>query len=144
MQAAARTLGLRLLLFNVTTDSEIEAAFATLVERLAGAVLVSGSVQLVPRTDKITSLAGRYALPTMFVYGSAVREGGLLSYGLVVSESIRLAGVYAGRILKGEKPADLPVEQTVKIELTLNLKTAKALGLTIPETLLATADEVIQ
>jgi len=101
VQSAARTLGLRLLLFNVTTDSEIEAAFATLVERLAGAVLVSGSVQLVPRTDKITSLAGRYALPTMFVYGSAVREGGLLSYGLIVSEIIRLAGTYTGSGIGG-------------------------------------------
>jgi putative ABC transport system substrate-binding protein len=144
VQSAARTLGLRLLLFNVTTDSEIEAAFATLVERLAGAVLVSGSVQLVPRTDKIISLAGRYALPTMFVYGSAVREGGLLSYGLVVSEIIRLAGAYTGRILKGEKPADLPVQQATRFEFVINLKTARALRLEIPPLLLALADEVIE
>ena len=124
VQSAARTLGLRLLLFNVTTDSEIEAAFATLVERQAGAVLVSGSVQLVPRTDKIISLAGRYALPTMFVYDSGVREGGLLSYGPVVSEIIRLAGTYTGRILKGEKPADL--RQIASRSSSMSSKTAKA------------------
>ena len=144
VQSAARTLGLRLLLFNVTTDSEIEAAFATLVERLAGAVLVSGSVQLVPRTDKIISLAGRYALPTMFVYDFGVRERGLSSYGPVVSEIIRLAGAYTGRILKGEKPADLPVQLPTRFELIINLKTARALGLEIPPLLVALADEVIE
>jgi putative ABC transport system substrate-binding protein len=106
VQSAARTLGLHLLLFNATTESEIAAAFATLVERQVGAVLVGGTV---PRGDQIISLAAHYALPAMFVYGDVAREGGLLSYGPVVSESIRVAGAYTGRILKGEKPADLPV-----------------------------------
>jgi putative ABC transport system substrate-binding protein len=143
-QSAARTLGLRLLPFNVTTDSEIAAAFAALVERQAGAVLVSGSVQLSPRTDQIMSLAARYALPTMFVYGSAALEGGLLSYGPVVSEGVRVAGAYTGRILKGEKPADLPPQQTTRFEFVINLKTARALRLEIPPLLLALADEVIE
>ena len=144
VQSSARTLGVRLLFFNVTTNSEIEAAFATLVERQAGAVLVSGSVPLVPRTNEIISLAGRYAIPAMFVYGSAVREGGLLSYGLVVSESIRLAGAYTGRILKGEKPTDLPVQLATRFEFVINLKTAKALRLEVPPLLFALADEVIE
>ena len=100
VQSAARTLGLRLLLFNATTESEIAAAFATLVERQAGAVLLGGSVQLDSRTDQIISLTARHALPTMFYYGSAVREGGLLSYGPLLSESLRLAGAYTGRILR--------------------------------------------
>jgi putative ABC transport system substrate-binding protein len=143
VQSAARTLGLRLLLSNATTESEIAAAFATFVERQAGAVLVSGSVQLVPKTDQIISLATRYALPTMFVYGEA-REGGLLSYGPVVSEIVRQAGSYTGRILKGEKPADLPVMQSTRFEFIINLKTARALRLEIPPLLLALADEVIE
>jgi putative ABC transport system substrate-binding protein len=144
VQSAARTLGLRLLLSNATTESEIAAAFATLVERQAGAVFVGGSVQLIPRYDQIISLATRYALPTMFVYGLAVRQGGLLSYGAVVSEYERLAGVYTGRILKGEKPADLPVQLSTRFEFIINLKTARALRLEIPPLLLALADEVIE
>jgi putative ABC transport system substrate-binding protein len=143
VQSAARTLGLRLLLSNATTDSEIAAAFATLVERQAGAVLGGGSVQLIPRYDQIISLAARYALPTMFVYGNA-REGGLLSYGAVLSEDVRLAGAYTGRILKGEKPADLPVQLSTRFEFIINLKTARAIRLEIPPLLLALADEVIE
>ena len=144
MESAARTLGLRLLLFNATTESEIAAAFATLVERQARAVLLSGSVQLDSRTDQIISLAARYALPTMFYYGSAVREGGLLSYGPILSESLRVIGAYTGRVLKGEKPADLPVQLQTRFEFVINLKTARALRLEIPPLLLALADEVIE
>jgi len=144
VQSAARTLGLRFLLFNATTESEIAAAFATLVERQAGAVLLGGSVQLDSRTDQIISLAARYALPTMFYYGSAVREGGLLSYGPLLSESLRVIGAYTGRILKGEKPADLPVQLQTRFEFVINLKTARALRLEIPPLLLALADEVIE
>jgi putative ABC transport system substrate-binding protein len=144
VQSAARTLGLRLLVFNVTTDSENVAAFTTLVERQAGAVLVGGSALLVPRYDQIMSLAARYALPTMFVYGDAARQGGLLSYGPVVSEYVRLAGAYTGRILKGEKPADLPVQLQTRFEFIINLKTARAIRLEIPPLLLALADEVIE
>jgi putative ABC transport system substrate-binding protein len=144
VQSAARTLGLRLLLFNATTESEIAAAFATLVERQAGAVLLGGSVQLDSKTDQIISLAARHALPTMFYYGSAVREGGLLSYGHLLGESFRVVGAYTGRILKGEKPADLPVQLATRFEFVINLKTARALKLEIPPLLLALADEVIE
>jgi putative ABC transport system substrate-binding protein len=151
VQSAARTLGLRLLLSNATTDGEIAAAFATIVERQAGAVLVGGSVQLVPRTEQIISLAARYRLPAMFVYNDNAREdndnareGGLLSYGPVVSESIRQAGAYTGRILKGEKLTDLPVQLSTRFHFIINLKTARGLGLEIPPLLLALADEVIE
>ena len=144
VQSAARALGLRLLLFNVTAESEIAAAFATLVERKAGAVLLSAHAQLQPMIDQIISLAAQYELPTMFFYGSAAREGGLLSYGSVVSEAYRAAGAYTGRILKGEKPADLPVQQATRFEFIINLRTARALRLEIPPLLLALADEVIE
>jgi len=144
VQSAARALGLRLLLLNVATDSEVAAAFATLVERQAGAVLVAGTGQLIPRTDQIISLAARYALPTMFAYGFAVQEGGLSSYGPVLIESIRQAGVYTGRILKGEKPADLPVQLATRFAFVINLKTARALNLEIPPLIRALADVVIE
>jgi putative ABC transport system substrate-binding protein len=144
LQSAARTLGLRLLLLNATTESEIAAAFATLVERGAGAVLLTAHVQLVPRYDQIISLAARNALPTMFYRGSAVREGGLSTYGADDNEPFRLAGAYTGRILKGEKPADLPVQLSTRFEFIINLKTARALRLEIPPLLLALADEVIE
>jgi putative ABC transport system substrate-binding protein len=144
VQSAANTLGLRLLSFNVATESEVAAAFATLVERQAGAILVGITVQLVPRYDQIKSLAARYALPAMFGRASTVREGGLLSYGPVLSETLRQAGAYTGRILKGEKPADLPVQLPTRFEFVINLKTARTLRLEIPPTLLALADEVIE
>jgi putative ABC transport system substrate-binding protein len=144
VQSAARTLGLHLLLSNATTESEIVAAFATLVERQAGAVLVGGSAQLVPRSDQIISLAARYTLPTMFVFGGLARRGGLLSYGYLGSEAGRLMGAYTGRILKGEKPADLPVQVATRFEFIINLKTARALRLEVPPLLLALADEVIE
>ena len=144
VQTAALALGLRLLLFNVTTDSEIAAAFATLIEQQAGAVLLSGSVPLGSRTDRIISLAAPYTLPTMFVVGRAARAGGLSSYGPVLSESIRQAGVYTGRILKGEKPADLPVQLATRFEFVINLKTARELKLEIPPLVRALADEVIE
>ena len=144
VQSAANTLGLRLLHFNVVTESEVAAAFTTLVEQQAGAILVGISVQLVPRHGQIISLAARYALPAMFSRASTVREGGLLSYGPVLSEIPRLAGAYTGRILKGEKPGDLPVVQPTKFEFAINLKTARTLGLTVPPTLLAIADEIIE
>jgi putative ABC transport system substrate-binding protein len=144
VQSAAHTLGLRLLLFNATTESEIAAAFATLVERGAGAVLLTAHIQLTPRIGQIISLAVRNALPTMFYRGSAARQGGLSSYGPVLNENYRLAGAYTGRILKGEKPADLPVQLATRFEFVINLKTAKALRLEIPPLLLALADEVIE
>jgi putative tryptophan/tyrosine transport system substrate-binding protein len=144
MQSAARTLGLRLLVFNVTADTEIAPVFATLVEHQAGAILMGGSAIAFGRRDQIVSLAARFALPTMFWSSLGAREGALLSYGPDTAENFRQAGLYTGRILKGEKPADLPVVQPTKFQLVINLKTAKSLGLTIPPTLLALADEVIE
>jgi putative ABC transport system substrate-binding protein len=146
VQSAARTLGLRLLVFNVTPDTEIAPIFATLVEHQAGAIMVGVQVSEVAsaRRHQIVSLAARFALPTMFWSSLDAREGALLSYGPDDIETYRQMGTYTGRILKGEKPADLPVVRPTKFEFVINLKTAKALGLTIPPNLLALADEVIE
>jgi putative tryptophan/tyrosine transport system substrate-binding protein len=143
-QTAAGVLGVRLLTLVGATESEIAAAFATILEQRAGALLISSGAFSPAAIDQVQSLARRYAVPTLFFTRDRVVSGGLASYGTPASEVIRQVGIYTGRILKGEKPADLPVVQPTKIEFVINLKTAKALGLTIPETLLATADEVIQ
>ena len=144
LQAAARTLGLQFLVANARTDGDLETAFATFAQRRVGAVLVGNSALFNRRTEQLAALAARYALPAIFPFREFVLAGGLMSYGASLGYVWRQTGVYTGRVLKGEKPADLPVQQITKIDLVINLKTAKALGLTIPETLLATADEVIQ
>jgi putative tryptophan/tyrosine transport system substrate-binding protein len=141
LQAAARTLGLQLIVVNAETDSDQETAFATFSQQHVGAVLVGANTW---RIEKLAALAAHHALPAIFPFREYALAGGLMSYGGSIGYFYHQAGIYTGRVLKGEKPADLPVEQATKIELTLNLKTAKTLGLTIPETLLATADEVIQ
>jgi putative ABC transport system substrate-binding protein len=144
LQAAARTMGLQLTVAYAGTDSDLETAFATLSQQHVGAVLVTNSTFLGRRTEQLAALPARYALPAIFVVREFVLAGGLISYGSSTDYSYHQVGIYTGRILKGDKPADLPVQQATKLELVINLKTAKALGLTIPETLLATADEVIQ
>jgi putative ABC transport system substrate-binding protein len=144
MQSAASVLGLRLLVLPAVSESDVAAAFATIVEQHAGALMASSGVLPLAKRDQILSFAARYAIPTMFIDREAVERGALASYGPSVVEVLRQAGGYTGRILKGAKPADLPIVQPDKFEFVINLKTAKALGLTIPETLLATADEVIQ
>jgi putative tryptophan/tyrosine transport system substrate-binding protein len=145
MQSAARILGVRLLVLSAATESEVAAAFATVVEQHAGALVVSATAFAPAVYEKIISLAGRFAVPTLLFSNRAfVTAGALASYGVPINESYRQMGVYTGRILKGEKPGDLPIMLPTKFELVINLKTAKALGLTIPETLLAIADEVIQ
>jgi putative ABC transport system substrate-binding protein len=144
LQAAARTLRLQLAVVNARTDGDLETAFATFSQQHVGAVLVGVSNVYSQRTEQLAALAARHALPAIYSWREFVLDGGLMSYGTSLGRMMHQAGTYTGRILKGEKPADLPVEQASKPELVINLKTAKALGLTIPETLLATADEVIQ
>jgi putative tryptophan/tyrosine transport system substrate-binding protein len=144
LQTAARTLRLQLVLANARTDSDLEPAFATFSQQRVGAVLVSISAFYISRREQLAALAARHALPAIFPYREHALAGGLISYGINLDYIWHQIGILTARILNGEKPANLPVEQSVKFELTLNLKTAKALGLTIPETLLATADEVIQ
>jgi putative ABC transport system substrate-binding protein len=143
-QSAARALSVRLLLVNAMTESDIAGAFANAVQQHAGALLVGGETLFVAQMPQILSLANRYALPTMFFHSKAVAAGALASYGTDPSEGYRQIGGYTGRILKGEKPADLPVVQSTKFELAINLKTAKALGISVPLPLLGLADEVIE
>jgi putative tryptophan/tyrosine transport system substrate-binding protein len=143
-QAAAHTLGVRLLTLSATTPSGIEAAFESLIHQQARGLLISGDPFFVSRRDQFVALAAAHRVPAIYDRKEAVAGGGLMSYGASLADAYHQVGTYAGRILKGEKPADFPVQQSVKIELAINLKTANALGLTIPETLLATADEVIQ
>jgi len=142
--AAAPVVGLKIQILKATTDREIDAAFASLVQARIGALLVGGDLFFANRIEQITALAARHAIPTMYLTREFVVAGGLISYGISLTEDYRQVGLYTGRILKGEKPADLPVIQATKLELVINLKTAKALGLQIPDRLLALADEVIE
>jgi putative ABC transport system substrate-binding protein len=144
LQSAARALGVRLLLLAASSKTDIAAAFAILVEQKTGALLVGGAVPLANARDQIISLAARHSIPTMFYYASDVGAGGLISYGPDLPEYSRQAGIYTGRILKGEKPADLPVQRPTRFKLMINLNAARAIGLEIPPDLLAIADEVIE
>jgi putative ABC transport system substrate-binding protein len=144
LQAAARTLGLQLVVVYAGTDSDLETAFATFSQQRVGAVFVGNSSSYIRRKEQLAALAARHALPAIYPYRVYALAGGLMSYGGGDSDGVRIAGIYVGRILKGEKPSDLPVQQSIKVELVLNLKTAKALGLNVPQTLLVAADEVIE
>jgi putative ABC transport system substrate-binding protein len=143
-QVAARAHGVRLLIVNASRPSEIEAAFAELVQRQVDALHVSADGFLLTHLDQIVALAARYSVPTVYAFRQAITLGGLLSYGTDFPHAWRQAGVYTGRILKGEKPADLPVQQVTKMELIINLRTAKTLGLNVPNTLIGRADQVVE
>ena len=144
LAAVSRAKGVEVVVLDIKSEQDIDAAFATIMKQRIGALVVQNDAFLNSRHDQIIALAARHALPAVYAYREHTLAGGLISYGTNVNEMYRPAGVYIGRILKGAKPADLPVLQPTKFELVINLKTAKALGLTVPETLLATADEVIQ
>ena len=144
VQAAARTLGRQIEVFRASTDHEIETAFASFAQSRAGAVLVINDSFFNTRSAKIGALSLRHAVPTIYQNREFATAGGLMSYGASLANAYRLVGVYTGRILKGEKPADLPVQQQTKIDFIINLKAARVLGLTIPLPLLALADEVIE
>jgi putative ABC transport system substrate-binding protein len=144
VQAAARAIGRQILVLNASDERDIVTVFATLAEQQVGALLIDADALFVSRRDQLVALAARHSVPAIYDLRDFVAAGGLMSYGTSLADAYRLVGVYTGRILKGEKPADLPVQQAVKIELVINLKTAKALGLTFPITLLGRADEVIE
>ena len=144
-QIAAHNLGVHLLVLNASSQSEIDAAFITLVEQRADALLVTGEPLFFGTArDQLIALAARHAVPTIYQFRQLTEAGGLMSYGTSLADAQRISGVYAGRILRGERPADLPVQQSTKVELVVNLKTAEALGLSVPPTILALADEVIE
>jgi putative ABC transport system substrate-binding protein len=141
---AAGSLGLRLHLLRASTERELDAAFQSFTLLRAGALVIGIDAFFISRIKYIAALALRHAVPTIFQSREFVEAGGLMSYGGSSTDAYRQVGVYAGRILKGEKPADLPVHQSTKVELIINLKTAKALGLEVPPILLARADEIIE
>jgi putative tryptophan/tyrosine transport system substrate-binding protein len=144
LQAAAPTLGMQLHVLNASTERDLDAVFATLAQLRAAALVIGPNLFFIAHVEQLAALALRHAVPTIFQYRPFVVAGGLMSYGANETDNYRLVGIYAGRILKGEKPADLPVVQSAKVELIINLKTAKTLGLNIPNTLIGRADEVIE
>jgi putative tryptophan/tyrosine transport system substrate-binding protein len=144
LQEAARAIGQRLVTVNASSESELVVAFETVTRQQAKALLVGNDVFFNSRRDQVVALAARYAVPTMYFQREAVRAGGLISYGASIPDVYRNVGIYVSRILKGEKPSNLPVLQPTRVELVINLVTAKALGLDIPPTVVALADEVIE
>ena len=144
LQAAARVLGQELVVLPGSNERKIDSSFDTIAQRRTGALVVTADGFLFSRQDQIIALAARYTVPTMYPLSQYAAAGGLMSYGANLRDAFRQTGVYVGRILKGAKPADLPVLQPTKVEFVINLKTAKALGLTVPPTLVALTDQVLE
>ena len=144
LEGAARAIGAQLHMLRVSTDEEVELAFASIAQLHVPALIVAADAFLLTRRDKIVELAARHAVPGMYFFRDYVLAGGLMSYGTDLADAYQQIGIYAGRVLKGAKPADLPIMQPTKFELLINLKTAKTLGIEIPANLLARADEVIE
>jgi putative tryptophan/tyrosine transport system substrate-binding protein len=144
VQQAARAKGVQLSILEASTETEIDAAFASLIALAAGALVVPGDPFLSSRREKLVTLASRHAVPSIFAWREFAAAGGLISSGASLTSAFHLCGTYAGKILRGAKPADLPVQQATSIELVINLGTAKALGLTVPQSMLARADEVVE
>jgi putative ABC transport system substrate-binding protein len=144
LQAAAHTLGLQLQVLHASADSDFDVVFARLVQLGAGGLVIGGEPFFNSRSGQLGGLTARHAVPAVYQLRAFAAAGGLMSYGASLTDSYRLSGVYTGRILSGEKPGDLPIQQATKVELVINLKTATALGLAIPSTLLVSADEVIE
>jgi len=143
-QVAARALGQQILIVNASGERDFDTAFATLAQQRAGALLIAGNALFTGQRDRLVALAARFALPTIYPLREFVVAGGMMSYGGSLTDAYRQVGVYTGRILRGEKPADLPVTLPTKFEFVINLKTTKALGLTVPDKLLVAADEAIE
>jgi putative ABC transport system substrate-binding protein len=144
VEAAARVLGLQLIVLKASTEREIETAFATMAQKGGVALLVGVDPFFLERRDHIVALAARHSIPAIYPVREFAVAGGLLSYGSDFADSYRQAGIYAGRIVRGEKPADLPVQRSTKFEFVINFKTAKALGLSVPNSMQLLADEVIE
>jgi putative tryptophan/tyrosine transport system substrate-binding protein len=144
LQAAARSLGLEMHVLHASAEGDFDAAFATLIQLRAGALAIGTDPLFTSRLEQLAALTVRHAVPSVYQFREFTAAGGLMSYGGSLTDTFRAVGVYTGRILKGDKPADLPVQQATRVELFLNLKTAKALGLTVPIPLLGRADEVIE
>jgi putative tryptophan/tyrosine transport system substrate-binding protein len=144
LEAAARTLGVQLHVLHASSERELDTAFATLVQLRAGALVIGADALFNSRSEQLAELTIRHRVPAIYQFREFVSAGGLMAYGSTVLDTYRPLGVYTGRILKGEKPAELPVQQATKVELVINMKTAKALGLTVPLPLIGRADEVIE
>jgi putative ABC transport system substrate-binding protein len=144
LQAAAHTLGLQLLIVNASSEHELDAAFATLVEQRAGALVIGTDALFNSLNQQLAAMTLRHGVPAVYQYREFTAAGGLMSYGTTVADTYRPLGIYTGRVLRGEKPAELPVQQATRVELIINMKTAKALGLAVPLPLLGRADEVIE
>jgi putative ABC transport system substrate-binding protein len=144
VEAASRSFGQRFVILKAGTESEIDSAIGTMARNKASALLVSADPLFLGKRDQLVALVTRYAIPAIFEWRQCAEAGGLMSYGINLVDAYRQAGVYAGKILRGAKPADLPILQPTKFEFVINLKTARALGLTVPNTMLVAADAVIE